>query len=86
MSTSQVVPVRIDNKGRVMIPKEVREELHLNPGDTLFLQRDGAVLRYTKAENPFDGLAQHAERLHGEGKLRNLRDFAKERGFKLDGE
>lgn len=33
--------VRLDNAGRVVIPKPVRDELGLAPGDTLALESDG---------------------------------------------
>jgi AbrB family looped-hinge helix DNA binding protein len=31
----------LDKAGRVMIPKPLRQEWHLGPGDTLELERDG---------------------------------------------
>src|SRR5579863_9060984 len=31
----------LDNAGRVMIPKPLRQELHLGPGDTLELESEG---------------------------------------------
>jgi AbrB family looped-hinge helix DNA binding protein len=33
--------VTIDNAGRVVIPKTLRDELRLSPGDTLALESDG---------------------------------------------
>lgn len=49
---------RLSSKGQVTIPIEVREKLHLEPGDTVIYEVEGerAVLR--RAE-PFD-IAYHA--------------------------
>jgi len=49
---------RLSSKGQVTIPVEVREKLHLEPGDTVIyeVEDERAVLR--RAE-PFD-LAYHA--------------------------
>lgn len=33
--------ITIDNAGRVLIPKKLREELHLKPGDVLELETNG---------------------------------------------
>lgn len=76
--------VTVDDKGRVMIPKKVREELDVQPGDALFLQRDGNTLHLVKAENPFDGLANHAEREYRAGRTRSLRDIAAAEGVTVD--
>ena len=77
---------RVDSKGRLTIPKEAREALGIQPGDTFFVEREGRVLRYAKAENPFDGLARHAAAEHTAGKTRSLREIAGEQGIDLDGE
>jgi AbrB family looped-hinge helix DNA binding protein len=34
----------LDDAGRVVIPKEMREALHLEPGDTLEIERAGETL------------------------------------------
>lgn len=49
---------RLSSKGQVTIPSEVREKLHLEPGDTVIyeVEDERAVLR--RAE-PFD-IAYHA--------------------------
>jgi mRNA interferase RelE/StbE len=46
--------VTLDDKGRVSVPRELREELALQPGDTLFIERSGATLRLAKALNPLE--------------------------------
>lgn len=49
---------RLSSKGQVTIPVEIREKLHLEPGDTVVyeIEDDRAILR--RAE-PFD-IAYHA--------------------------
>lgn len=88
MSQSQIVSVRVDQKGRLIIPKKIREALDIKPGDTFFLQQEeeGKVLRYARAENPFDTLALQAEKEYRQGKTRSLREFAQEQHISLDAE
>ena len=78
--------VRVDPKGRLTIPRQIREALGIEPGDTLFVESDqeNGVLRYAKPENPFDILAEHAISEYRAGRTRNLRDFAAENGISLD--
>jgi AbrB family looped-hinge helix DNA binding protein len=77
--------VKIDDKGRLMVPASEREALGLRPGDTLFVERRGNTLVYIKAENPFDVLADEAIQEHARGETKGLRDYARERGIALDG-
>lgn len=81
---TEALTARVDSKGRLLLPKEVRKRLGLKSGDTLFLRLEGATLRCAKPENPFDGLARHAIEEHKAGRTRDLRDFAREHEFKLD--
>lgn len=84
---SYTLTVKVDAKGRLVIPRELRDELDIQPGDTFFVEREEgrAVLRYAVAENPFDALADHAEREYRAGRTRSLSDFAAEEGIALDG-
>ena len=66
---------RVDSKGRVLLPKEVRDRLDLGPGDALCMEISGTVVRCAKLTNPFDALAAHAEQEHRAGRTRNLRDI-----------
>lgn len=76
--------VTVDEKGRVMIPKKVRKELIVQPGDALFLRREGNTLQLAKVENPFDALAEHAEREYHADRTRSLRDIAMAEGVSMD--
>ena len=50
---------RIDSKGRVVLPKETRKKLGLEPGDFLFVDTDGErhIIYMAKPDNPLDVLA-----------------------------
>lgn len=85
-ASGRTVSIRVDAKGRLNIPRAMREELHIEPGDTLLLQRVDNTLRYVKPnlDEIFTGLAAHALGEYKAGKTRDLRDFAAERGISLD--
>jgi AbrB family looped-hinge helix DNA binding protein len=68
--------VKIDDKGRLMVPASERDALGLRPGDTLFVERRGNTLVYIKAENPFDVLAEEAIEEHARGETKTLRQYA----------
>ncbi len=53
---------RIDSKGRIVLPRETRAELGLEPGDILFVDTDGSrrVIYMAKPDNPLDVLALSA--------------------------
>jgi AbrB family looped-hinge helix DNA binding protein len=78
--------VKVDVKGRLTIPQPLRKALGIEPGDIFFVALDEThrELRYAKAENPFDVLAQHAINEYHAGRTRNLRDFAAEHNISLD--
>ena len=82
MSTSDTV--RLDTKGRLTVPRHVREAVGLEAGDTLFLDYSDGILRFAKAENPFDALTDEAIDEYRGGKTRSLREWAAERGIDLD--
>jgi AbrB family looped-hinge helix DNA binding protein len=83
-----ILTVKTDAKGRLTIPRPLREELGIEPGDTFFLEVDNVrgVLHFAKAENPFDLLAEHALREYHAGRTKSLRDFANENDIALDDE
>lgn len=48
-------PIRMDDRGRILLPKSVRDALGLESGDTLFILMTGpGRLEVRKAINPFD--------------------------------
>ena len=46
--------ITLDSKGRLSLPRKIRDELGLAAGDVLFVQREGATVRLAKALNPLD--------------------------------
>ncbi len=81
---NKILTARVDSKGRLLLPIEVRKRLGVKSGDTLFLQLEGATLRCAKPENPFDGLARYAIDEHKSGHTRDLGDFARVHELKID--
>lgn len=54
----------MDSKGRLSLPRKIREELGLAAGDVLFVERDGDTVRLAKAVNPLqaavaEGVAEY---------------------------
>lgn len=81
-----MVTVKVDAKGRLAIPAQLRGEIDMNPGDVYFLEVEDRVLRLAKAENPFDALARHAVDEYETGETMSLRAFARDEGVELDDE
>jgi AbrB family looped-hinge helix DNA binding protein len=78
--------VTVDAKGRVSIPRAVRQRLGLHSGATLFVQEHEGEIRFRRAENPFDLLAEYAEEEYRMGQTTSLRVYASEHGIALGGE
>lgn len=81
-----VITVKVDSKGRLLIPRSIREKLKMTTGDVCFLTLDQAlgILSVAKAENPFDGLARHAIREYRAGQTKSLRQYVKEQGVEIN--
>lgn len=57
----KAIAVRVDGKGRVLLPRKLRQTLRVGPGDIFFVQPgEDDSLRLVRAPNPFDVLAEHA--------------------------
>jgi len=69
MASVNEIAVRIDNKGRVTLPKNMRDALGLKVGDTVFLRCDieKNQLRVAPAVSPFDISTDHAIKKYQEG-------------------
>ena len=80
MSTTML---KVDAKGRIMLPLAIRKSLRINAGDVLFLEKEEAGIHLAKAENPYDILIEDAIEQHETGKTIGLRAFAKKNGIKL---
>ena len=77
---------KVDNKGRLSLPQDLRAMLHIEAGDIFFIEADNDdVLRLAKAENPFDVMAKHALEESKAGKTITLEEFDKKNvsGFNM---
>ncbi len=81
-----MVTVKIDDKGRLSIPADIRGQLGIQTGDVFFLETnaDHTLIHLAKAQNPFDGLAEHAAEEYRAGRTRRLRDYASDRGIAVN--
>ena len=52
MIFAYILKVSIDRDGRIVIPKSVRREMHLEPGDKLELERQGNGVTLRPARKP----------------------------------
>jgi len=75
---------QFDEKGRLTVPKELREALGVTGRETVFMKIVDGDLVIRRAINPFDVLVEEALREYREGKTQDLRSFAKEMGIELD--
>lgn len=78
-------PVRLDDRGRISLPKHIRQQMGLETGDTLFTRVSSTgSLEMRKAINPFELLAKDAIREYEAGKTKSIEDLAAELGIDLD--
>lgn len=77
--------VQVDSKGRITLPKEIRENAEIEEGDVYFVDIKHGQIKLTKAvKDPLVVLREHARSEYENGKTRNLREYADEKGIELD--
>ncbi|HET7036034.1 MAG TPA: AbrB/MazE/SpoVT family DNA-binding domain-containing protein [Thermomicrobiaceae bacterium] len=64
--------VKVDEKGRIQLPKKEREAHGMQPGAQLAIEWEGEVMRVTLVPNPFDALADEALTDYHAGSTRRL--------------
>ena len=77
---------RLDERGRISVPANIRKALGVGPGDTVFLRyepRENQVY-IAPAANPFDILAEKAIEEYRAGKTRTTEQFARSQDIKTD--
>ncbi len=73
------VKVRVDERGRIVIPKEIREELGIKVGSELLLDVSGDKIIVKKKYDPFKKLASILGELTFD---RSIRRIAEEQALK----
>ena len=81
---AKAIPVRLDDRGRILIPRTIREALHAEPGDVFFIQQDENGMRIIKGEDPFDALAEDAIREDDAGETVAFEEILRREGISLD--
>ena len=79
MAKSEQVAVKIDNKGRVTLPKNMRKALGVEIGDIVFLKYEprGNQVHLAPAISPFDMLAEHAIKEYRAGHTKAIEELDK---------
>lgn len=49
-----MIAVKVLQKGQITLPKEVRQKLHIQVGDTLLMDSDGEQVIFRKGKTIFD--------------------------------
>lgn len=53
--------VKVDDRGRISLPKEIRDKIGVESGDTLFMRWKNGALEIRKAIDPFDVLTNRVQ-------------------------
>jgi AbrB family looped-hinge helix DNA binding protein len=83
MANTNQVAAKIDNKGRVTLPKNIRVALGVEIGDTVFLkyEPEDKQVHLARAISPFDILAEHAVKEYLDGRTKTIEEFTKEQNI-----
>ena len=74
--------VTIDSKGRLSLPRKLRDALGLGSGDVVFVEREGETLRLAKAVNPLASAVAEGVAEYRAGRKIALRGLAKKHGVR----
>ncbi|BBJ29110.1 AbrB/MazE/SpoVT family DNA-binding domain-containing protein [Athalassotoga saccharophila] len=74
------VVIHVDGKGRLTLPKNIREIVGINPGDNLFLQYEpkSKMILLSKAINSLDLLAKDAINEYKLGNTKSIDEIKQE--------
>ncbi|MGM0502330.1 MAG: AbrB/MazE/SpoVT family DNA-binding domain-containing protein [Bacillota bacterium] len=78
------IVAKVDSKGRITIPKKIRESSGIDKGEILFIDAELGQVKLTRAvEDPVAKLKEYTEKEYEEGRTKNIRAYAKEQGLDL---
>lgn len=77
---------KVDSKGRLSIPANVRGQVDMHPGDVFVIEVEDSIIHLAKVDNPFDRLAERAIEEYEAGETLSLREVAEQEGIYLDDE
>ena len=81
---TEKVPVKIDSRGRITVPKKAREEAGIQEGDILFMNLKPGKIEFTRAiEDPLVVLRDYSDKEYDEGRTKNLREYGKEKDIEI---
>lgn len=76
---------KVDQKGRITLPKKIREEAGIKAGEVLFINAaQGYVELIRVVENPLEKLKNYTEKEFNEGRTKNIRQYAREKGININ--
>ena len=77
--------VQVDSKGRITLPKGIRNKAEIKEGDTFFVEIQQGQVKLTRAiKDPLVVLREHGRKEYKKSETKELRDYAKEKGIELD--
>ena len=78
--------VKLDNKGRLVVPKEVRDAMGAREGDVFYLDYDvfDGLLVFAAATNPLIQRVEEGRAEYKAGQTKSLDDVAAELGVTID--
>ena len=81
MNAKKPIAAKVDAKGKITLPKSIRDKIHVQTGDVVYVEEDGnGGLRIIKG-NSFDVLAEDAIKQHREGKTIPLEEALRRLGL-----
>jgi len=76
---------KVDQKGRITLPKKIREETGIKAGEVLFINADQGYVELIRAvEDPMVKLKNYTEKEFNERRTKNIRQYAREKGINID--
>jgi AbrB family looped-hinge helix DNA binding protein len=80
------ISVKLDNKGRLVVPKEVREAIGAQEGDVFYLDYDvfDGLLIFAASANPLLKRLEEGRAEYEAGLTKSLDDVAAEMGIAID--